>query len=91
MMDETAFRAELAQQGYADPVEVVRDANLATTEHTHEHSVSALIIDGEISVITADGTTTCRSGDTFTLASGVPHYERYGAQGARILTGKRIP
>ena len=91
-MNEVTFRVMLASQGFPEPVMVERDANLVTTDHSHEFSVSALVLEGEISVVTATGTTTtCRSGDTFTLASGTVHHEEYGAQGARVLSSKRIP
>lgn len=91
MITEAAFRESLAQQGYEPPVEVTREPNLATTEHTHEFSASALILSGRVSVVTATGTTTCGPGDTFSLQSGVPHHEEYGPEGARFLVGKRVP
>lgn len=91
MMTEAAFRATLAEQGFDAPVEAEREANFVTTEHTHEFTASALILAGRIAVVTANGTFTCGPGDTFTLASGVPHHEEYGPEGARFLIGKRIP
>ena len=90
-MNEVTFRVMLASQGFPEPMMAERDANLVTTDHSHEFSVSALVLEGEISVVTATGTTTCRSGETFTLASGTVHHEEYGAQGARVLSSKRIP
>lgn len=90
-MNEVSFRESLATQGFPEPTIIERDANLVTTDHTHEYSASALILAGEISVVTATGTTTCRSGDTFTLTSGTTHHEEYGAQGARLLFSKRVP
>jgi hypothetical protein len=90
-MNEDTFRVMLASQGFPAPTIIERDANLVTTDHVHEFSASALILDGEISVVTATGTSTCRTGDTFTLASGITHHEEYGAQGARLLFSKRVP
>ncbi len=90
-MNEVTFRVMVASQGFPEPTIAERDANLVTTDHSHEFSVSALVLAGEISVVTATGTTTCRSGETFTLASGTVHHEEYGAQGARVLSSKRIP
>lgn len=91
MITEAEFRKTLAEQGFDAPVEAVRDANFATTEHTHEFTASALILAGRITVVAATGTTTCGPGETFTLASGVPHHEEYGPEGARFLIGKRVP
>ena len=48
-----------------------------------------LVMTGEITVTTADAATTCRAGDTFTLAGGIVHHENYGADGARFLLGRR--
>ena len=90
-MTEAEFRAQLAAQGYDEPTVAEREANFATTEHTHEFSASALILEGEVNVMTATGKTTCHAGDTFMLASGIPHHEEYGAQGARFLVGRRVP
>lgn len=90
-MNEQAFRHQLEQDGYDEPVELVREANLENDDHTHDFSASALILDGEVNVITAEGTITCRAGDTFALAGGTVHHERYGPQGARFLLGKRSP
>ena len=90
-MNEVSFRETLAAQGFPEPTIVERDANLVTTDHVHEFTASALILAGEISVVTATGTSTCRSGDTFTLASGITHHEEYGAEGARLLFSKRVP
>jgi quercetin dioxygenase-like cupin family protein len=90
-MNETQFRDQLREQGYSEPMLVTKDALANTTEHTHDFSASALVLEGEINVVTASGTTTCRAGDTFALASGTPHYERYGPDGARFLIGRRVP
>ena len=91
MITEAEFRKSLAEQGYGEPVEAVREANLATTEHTHEFSASALILEGKLTVVAATGTTVCGPGQTFSLASGIPHHEEYGPEGARFLIGKRVP
>jgi quercetin dioxygenase-like cupin family protein len=90
-MNEVSFREMLAANGFPEPSIVEREAHLVTSDHVHEFTASALILDGEISVVTATGTSTCRVGDTFTLNSGITHHEEYGAQGARLLFSKRIP
>ncbi len=87
-MDDANFRAALAEQGYDGPELLERSANLHNPEHSHEFSVSALILAGQLSVTTAAGTTTCGAGDTYSLAGGIPHSELYGPEGARILVGR---
>ncbi len=88
-MNETTFRVMLASKGFPAPAVIEREANLVTSDHSHEYSACALILDGEISVVTGQGTTTCHAGDTFSLDSGITHHEEYGAQGARILFSRR--
>ena len=90
-MNESNFRERLVNEGFPEPSIIERESNLVTTDHTHQYTATALILAGEISVVTASGTTTCRSGDTFTLASGTAHHEEYGAQGARLLFSSRVP
>lgn len=90
-MNETTFRVMLTSTGFPEPAVIKREANLATTDHMHDYSACALILDGEISVVTADGTTTCGPGDTFTLNSGTTHHEEYGPAGARLLFSRRVP
>lgn len=89
-MNESDFRAELAAGGYTEPELVVREGNLFNAEHAHDFAVHLLILDGELTVTAAGETTSCRAGDTFRLAGGVPHTERYGPHGARVLVGRRF-
>lgn len=88
-MDEAQFRTKLAQGGYE--VGEVTDLAPGATKDTHAHDFSAmiLVLDGEITVTTADGDTTCRAGETFSLAAGIPHSERIGADGVRFLAGRK--
>ncbi len=88
-MDEAQFRTKLAQEGYA--AGEVRDLAPGTIMDTHVHDFSAmiLVLDGEITVTTEDGDTTCRAGETFSLAAGIPHSERIGGDGVRFLAGRK--
>ena len=88
-MTESDFRQQLKAGGYAEPEVIEREAHLSNDDHTHPFTASALILDGEITVVTASGTTICRRGDTFTLDSGVIHHEQYGPNGCRFLLGRR--
>ena len=89
-MDGNAFREHLRLKGYAEPELIERSPDTHNPEHTHEFSVSALILAGELSVTTASGTTTCRAGDLFELEGGIPHSEQYGPAGAQVLVGRRL-
>ncbi|MFT4585255.1 MAG: quercetin dioxygenase-like cupin family protein [Gammaproteobacteria bacterium] len=89
-IDEQEFRKFLEAKDYPEPEVLEREANFSNDQHTHEFSAAALVLSGEVNVITDAGTTTCRSGDMFTLDSGVPHYERYGPDGAYYLVSRKV-
>ncbi|MBK6660783.1 MAG: AraC family ligand binding domain-containing protein [Proteobacteria bacterium] len=88
-MNEATFRVMLASKGFPEPTVIEREANLVTTDHVHDYTACALILDGQISVVTADRTTTCGPGDIFSLDGGITHHEQYGPAGARLLFSKR--
>ncbi|MGR8950438.1 MAG: cupin domain-containing protein [Gammaproteobacteria bacterium] len=88
-MDEQTFTKEVLASGFSAPERFEREANLYNAEHTHEFDVEAYIVSGELTVTTADGATICRAGDRFSLARGIPHEERYGADSTEILVAKR--
>lgn len=88
-MTEAEFRQQLKANGFPEPEILEREGNLTNDDHSHDFTACALILEGEISVITAEGTTTCRTGDTFTLTRGVVHHESYGPQGAKFLLARQ--
>lgn len=88
-MDEIGFKERLKRDGYAEGGIVEWAPNTFIDTHTHEFSASVLVLDGEITVKTADGATTCRKGDTFRLAAGTPHSEQVGPDGVRFLSGRK--
>lgn len=88
-MDEQTFRKTLSDRGYEAPEFVEREANLTNEPHTHDFTACALVLEGTVSVITDDGTTTCHAGDTFELPGGTTHREHYGPEGARFLLGRK--
>lgn len=89
-MNEQEFLELAKASGFSQPERLSREANLYNAEHTHEFDVEAFIVEGELSVTTADGVTVCKSGDRFSLARDIPHEERYGPDGAEILVAKRL-
>jgi quercetin dioxygenase-like cupin family protein len=90
-MEEATFRETLQEQGYDAPSVVELDADKFVTDHAHEFSAYALIVEGQFTVTTALGPTTCNAGDTFSLASGTMHSEQAGPQGAKALVGRKFP
>ena len=88
-MNEQEFKQAVIKLGFSEPERFVREANLFNAEHTHEFDVEAYILDGELSVTTADGTSVCTAGDRYSLSRGIPHEELYGPSGAELLVAKR--
>lgn len=88
-MDEDAFIAALAKEGFSELVTVEREANGGLDVHTHPFEAKALILDGEISIVTDGAESVYRSGAIFHLKAGEPHSERYGPDGVRYLVGRR--
>ncbi|MDP9043653.1 MAG: AraC family ligand binding domain-containing protein [Pseudomonadota bacterium] len=61
----------------------------AVGEHTHPFAAHALVVEGEM-WLTVDGRTRhLGPGDTFDLAPGTAHSERYGEAGATYWVARR--
>jgi quercetin dioxygenase-like cupin family protein len=88
-MEQKDFLDMLAREGYAPPVVVERAPDGRLDEHTHPFEAKALILDGEIRILTAAADRVYRPGDVFHLPTGEPHSESYGPQGVRYLSGRR--
>ncbi len=88
-MDERSFKERLARDGFGEAVSREWEAGTVNGSHTHDFAASALVISGEITVTTEDGATTCRAGDSFTLAAGIAHTESVGGDGVRFLVGRK--
>ena len=89
-MTESEFRQHASHAGYGEPELIEREGGRFNDEHTHDFSVSALVLEGELCVTTKDGEkTTCGAGDLFELSAGIAHCEQYGPQGACVLVARR--
>ena len=51
--------------------------------------MKALVLQGELTLGVAGKLTTYQVGDTFSLAPGCEHSERYGEQGVSFLVGRK--
>ncbi len=88
-MDERSFKEKLARDGFGEAVLREWEAGTVNESHTHDFAASALVISGEITVTTDGGATTCKAGDSFALAAGIPHTETVGDDGVRFLVGRK--
>ena len=57
--------------------------------HAHPFAADALVVDGEMWLTVGTDTRHLRAGDTFVLAQGEPHAERYGPVGATYWVARR--
>jgi len=63
----------------------------ALDEHTHPLDANAVVKQGEMWLECGGDTRHLLPGDTFMLANGTPHAERYGSQGATYWVARRNP
>ena len=84
------FAAEHRAAGFDEVLERQWKPNTVIDTHTHAFSVKALVVQGEMWLTVGDRTRHLRAGDRFELDYGVPHAERYGAEGATYWVARRL-
>ena len=83
------FRQLKLAQGYDQVLEREWEALLEYAAHQHPFDTDAMVVRGEF-WLTVDGQTRhIQAGDTFTMARGVVHSERYGPEGATFWAARR--
>ena len=87
-MNAELFRAEAAKQGYDRFSEVELAPGTVRETHAHEYAATLLVIDGDLSITHRGRTEVLEPGDRFSLPAGVPHAERVGSGGVRLLLGR---
>jgi quercetin dioxygenase-like cupin family protein len=88
-MDADAFRDRLKREGFDEIVIAEMPASDSRAEHAHHFDVSALVLEGAIT-LTCDGVAhTYAAGDRFDMAAGKHHAEDVGPEGVRYLVGRR--
>ena len=88
-MNREQFFQRLEQEGYPQPVEVVREANGSLEDHTHPFEVIALILGGNIELTIEGITSNSESGDVFYLKHEQLHSETYGPNGVHYLAARK--
>ena len=83
------FAAEHRAAGFDEVLERQWKPNTVIDTHTHPFSVKALVVEGEMWLTVGERTQHLRAGDRFELNLGVPHAERYGAEGATYWVARR--
>jgi quercetin dioxygenase-like cupin family protein len=84
-----AFRDHALASGADEVMERHWAPGQVVDTHVHAFHADALVTAGEMWLIREDGTQHLRAGDSFQLASGTPHSERYGPEGATYWVARR--
>ncbi|RYF57075.1 MAG: cupin domain-containing protein [Comamonadaceae bacterium] len=85
------FRAQALAEGFDEVLERVWAPGLEIETHSHPFDAEAIVTQGEMWLSCAGKTQHLEPGDTFVLACGTPHAERYGSEGATYWVARRIP
>lgn len=88
-MKDEHFETAMRRDGFDDVRRRSMPAGTFVAEHTHEFDVRALVLDGEITLITEGEAQVYRAGDIFVLPAGHRHAESVGAAGVEYLAGCR--
>jgi uncharacterized RmlC-like cupin family protein len=92
-IDLDQFRALMTAAGYDEVLERTWAPSTVLDTHTHPFEANALVVQGEM-WLAIDGADPRRllPGDTFHVQPGVPHAEKYSAQGATYwVARKNVP
>lgn len=89
-MKNTEFQQTLRDNGFGEGQIKSYPPNADGPMHTHEFDVMLLVLEGTFSLATEKGKTSFQAGEVCELAAGVSHVEQTGAEGARVLLGKRV-
>jgi len=88
-MDKDEFAAQLRSDGYSEIETKTVAQRQANEGHGHPYAVRGLVLAGAFTVIQDNRPTTYRPGEVFAVAAGRVHSEEVGAEGARILVGRK--
>jgi len=83
------FAAAAKTQGFDEVLERQWQPALVLDTHTHPFALKALVVQGEMWLVVGDDEQHLLPGDAFVLERGVPHLERYGAEGATYWVARR--
>ena len=88
-MQQAEFEAELKSAGYTEIESKTLDPRPANTGHAHDYDIRGLVLAGVFIVNEGGKPVTYRAGDVFNVSAGSSHTEEIGAEGARIVVGRK--
>lgn len=88
-MNAIEFESRLRADGFREIETKGYAPGIVNEEHQHPFEVRALVLEGDITLTSEDGTRTYGPGEVFTMAAGCAHAEAIGPGGVRYLVGRR--
>ena len=88
-MNRAQFILKLEQEGYPQPVEVLREPNGFLGNHTHPFEVIALVLNCNIELTVEGVTSNYEPGNIFHLTHEQLHSEAYGPYGVHYLAARK--
>ena len=84
-----AFRTDALAAGFDEVLERKWAPHTVLETHTHPFDAEAVVVRGEMWLTQGGRTEHLSAGGRFSVARGVPHAERYGAEGAVYWVARR--
>jgi quercetin dioxygenase-like cupin family protein len=88
-MNEKALAEQLRREGFRDTYVWEDGPGASYPNHTHPVETAHVILSGEMTLTTPQGSNTYRPGDRRDVAAGAVHSARMGPHGCRYLIGER--
>ena len=88
-MDETQFRANLAQDGFNEVLVREWAPDLVLADHDHPFDARLLVLRGGLTLTRPEGPEWFGEGHNCEVPRGTRHAEHYGPAGCSVLVGRR--
>lgn len=83
------FEAAARARGYDEILVREWAPGQVNADHVHPFAVDAVVVAGSVELTVDGATRRLGAGDTFRIAAGQPHAERYGPEGATFWVARR--
>ena len=88
-MTEEEFRQKLIDEGYRDAHNYEIQPGTEKEMHAHDESVMSLVLKGEFTLVTENGSVTYKEGEWCENIAGTLHTEKVGPDGVTALVGTK--
>jgi anti-sigma factor ChrR (cupin superfamily) len=88
-IDVAQLEAQLHTEGFGHTYVWQDGAGASYPDHTHPGPTAHIILEGEMTLTTAEGSATYGTGSRCDVPGGAVHSARMGARGCRYLIGEK--